>query len=107
MAEFSAEVFQNEFLPDGGTDVHAIVTVNCAGAGQAGQSGGEVGEIVIVDTSGSMGKDKIQAARVAAAAAIDQVLDGTWFAVISGNDPDASLLHPCRSDLRSGYFPIE
>lgn len=86
MAEFSAEVFQNEFLPDGGTDVHAIVTVTCSGAGQAGQSGGEVGEIVIVDTSGSMGKDKIQAARTAAAAAIDQVLDGTWFAVISGND---------------------
>ena len=86
MAEFSAEVYQNEFLPDGGTDVHAIVTVTCRGAGQAGQSGGEVGEIVIVDTSGSMGKDKIQAARTAAAAAIDQVLDGTWFAVISGND---------------------
>jgi hypothetical protein len=93
MAEFSAEVFQNEFLPDGGTDVHAIVTVNCAGAGQAGQSGGEVGEIVIVDTSGSMGTDKIQAARVAAASAIDQVLDGTWFAVISGND-QARLAFP-------------
>lgn len=86
MAEFTAEVFQNEFLPDGGTDVHAIVTVTCSDAGQAGQSGGDVGEIVIVDTSGSMGTDKIQAARVAAAAAIDQVLDGTWFAVISGND---------------------
>ena len=27
MAEFSAAVYQNEFLPDGGTDVHAIVTV--------------------------------------------------------------------------------
>jgi von Willebrand factor type A C-terminal domain/von Willebrand factor type A domain len=86
MAEFSAEVFQNEFLPDGGTDVHAIVTVTCSGAGQAGQAGGDVGEIVIVDTSGSMGTGKIQAARTAAAAAIDQVLDGTWFAVISGND---------------------
>ncbi len=93
MAEFSAEVFQNEFLPDGGTDVHAIVTVNCAGAGQAGQSGGEVGEIVIVDTSGSMGTNKIQAARVAAASAIDQMLDGTWFAVISGND-QARLAFP-------------
>jgi hypothetical protein len=86
MAEFSAEVFQNEFLPDGGTDVHAIVTLTCSGAGQAGQAGGDVGEIVIVDTSGSMGTDKIRAARTAGAAAIDQVLDGTWFAVISGND---------------------
>ncbi len=39
MATFSAEVYQNEFLPDGGTDVHAIVTVTCTGAGEAGQSG--------------------------------------------------------------------
>ena len=37
MAEFTATVFQNEFLPDGGTDVHAIVTVDCSGAGTAGQ----------------------------------------------------------------------
>jgi VWA domain-containing protein len=93
MAEFTAAVFQNEFLPDGGTDVHAIVTVSCTGAGQAGQSGGEVGEIVIVDTSGSMGADKIAAARTAAATAIDQVLDGTWFAVIAGND-QARLAFP-------------
>ena len=56
MAEFTATVFQNEFLPDGGTDVHAIVTVDCSGAGTAGQTGtGAAGEIVIVDTSGSMG----------------------------------------------------
>ena len=38
MAQFTAEVFQNEFLPDGGTDVHAIVRVTCRGAGQAGQT---------------------------------------------------------------------
>ena len=43
MADFTASVFQNEFLPDGGTDVHAIVTVTCSGAGQAGQSGAGVG----------------------------------------------------------------
>ena len=55
MATFSAEVYQNEFLPDGGSDVHAIVTVTCEGAGEAGRSGsGDAGEIVIVDTSGSM-----------------------------------------------------
>ncbi len=56
MAEFTASVYQNEFLPDGGTDVNAIVTVTCSGAGTAGQSGaGAAGEIIIVDTSGSMG----------------------------------------------------
>ncbi|WP_432942196.1 VWA domain-containing protein [Kribbella sp. CA-253562] len=87
MAEFSATVYQNEFLPDGGTDVHAIVTVDCSGAGVAGQSGGgDVGEIIIVDTSGSMGADGVRAAAHAAQTAIDQILDGVWFAVISGND---------------------
>ena len=86
MTEFTAQVFQNEFLADGGTDVHAIVTVTCSGAGQAGQSGsGEAAEVVIVDTSGSMGPAGIQAAQLAAVAALDQVIDGTWFAVIAGN----------------------
>ena len=32
MAEFTATVYQNEFLPDGGTDVNAIVTVDLLAA---------------------------------------------------------------------------
>jgi hypothetical protein len=85
MADFSAEVYQNEFLPDGGTDVHAVVTLTCTGAGAAGQVGqGDAAEIVIVDTSGSMGEINIAMAQQAAAAAIDQIIDGTWFAVIAG-----------------------
>ena len=60
MAEFSAAVYQNEFLPDGGTDVNAIVTFACSGAGAAGQSGsGDAGEIIIVDPSGSMSLTKL------------------------------------------------
>ena len=87
MAEFTAEVYQNEFLPQGGTDVHAIVTVTCTGAGEAGRGeGGEAAEIVILDTSGSMQGERFAAAQLAAAAAIDQILDGTWFAVIAGTD---------------------
>jgi uncharacterized protein YegL len=87
MAQFSCEVFQNEFLPDGGTDVHAVVSVTCSGAGEAGHSnGGEAAEIIIVDTSGSMQGDRISAAKAGAAAALDQILDGTWFAIIAGTD---------------------
>jgi hypothetical protein len=92
MADFTAQIFQNEFLPDGGTDAHAIVTVTCTGAGQAGQTG-EAAEVIMVDTSGSMGQVGIAAARQAAAAALDQVLDGTWFAVIAGNH-QAWLAYP-------------
>lgn len=85
MAEFSAEVFHNEFLAPGGSDVNAIVSVTCTGAGQAGQSGGAAGEIIIVDTSGSMGDLNMELAKRAAMAAVDQLIDGTWFAVVAGN----------------------
>src|ERR1700742_455763 len=85
MADWTAQVFQNEYLPDGGTDVYAIVTVTSSGTGQAGESGGAA-EAIIIDCSGSMGapRSKIAASRQAAAAAIDEIADGTWFAVIAG-----------------------
>ncbi|MFD6139193.1 VWA domain-containing protein [Promicromonospora sp. NPDC060271] len=89
MAEFSAEVFQNEFLSDGATDVHAVVSVTCTGAGggggvSAGGPGG-VAEIVAVDTSGSMQGRNMEAAKYAAAVAVDQIPDGTLFAIIGGS----------------------
>jgi len=94
MADFTAEVFQNEFLPSGGTDVHAIVTVTCKGAGAAGQTGaGDAAELIIVDTSGSMGQEKIYAAQQAASAALDQILDGIWFGVVAGSH-EARLIYP-------------
>jgi hypothetical protein len=85
MATWTAEVFENEYLDDGATDVHAIVTVACADAGQAGATGGAA-EVIIVDCSGSMSNPptKIAAAREAAAAAVNEIADGTWFAVIAG-----------------------
>jgi hypothetical protein len=87
MAQFTAEVYQNEFLPQGGTDVHAVVTITCTGAGEAGRGeGGDAAEIVLLDTSGSMQGDRFANAQQAAAAAIDQILDGTWFAIIAGTD---------------------
>ena len=66
MAEFTAE-YQNEFLPEAGTDVNAIVTITCSGQDRPVDGSGD--EIIIVDTSGSMGRAKLEAAKVAAAAA--------------------------------------
>ena len=97
MAEFTAAVYQNEFLPDGGTDVNAIVTVTCTGAGQAGAAGGDVGEIIIVDTSGSMGRSNMEAAKVAASAAVDEITDGTYFSVVAGNHQAYLAYPPARS----------
>ncbi|WP_264032202.1 VWA domain-containing protein [Cellulosimicrobium sp. SH8] len=87
MAEFAAEVYQNEFLSEGATDVHAIVTVTCTGAGSAGSVGGAggVAEIIMVDTSGSMSGRNMEAAKHAAQVAVDQILDGTWFAIVGGS----------------------
>lgn len=99
MTSFTAAVYQNEFLSDGSTDVHAIVTVECTGAGQAGQSGGDAAEVIVVDSSGSMGAEGIKAAQAAANAALDQIIDGTWFAIIAGNHA-AHLLYP--TDQREG-----
>ncbi len=94
MAEFSSAVYQNEFLPDGGTDVNAIVTIRCTGAGTAGRTGsGDAGEIIAIDTSGSMGTVNMQAAKQAAMIALDNILDGTYFAVVTGNHK-AYLAYP-------------
>jgi hypothetical protein len=94
MAEFSSAVYQNEFLSDGGTDVNAIVTIRCTGAGAAGRTGnGSAGEIIVVDTSGSMGMANMQAAKQAAMIALDNILDGTYFAVVAGNHK-AYLAYP-------------
>jgi hypothetical protein len=94
MAEWTAEVFENEYLPADATDVHAIVTVGCTGAGAAGQSGAAA-EVIIVDSSGSMSspRSKIISARKAAAAAVEELVDGTWFAVIAG-DGSAEVVYP-------------
>lgn len=101
MAEFTAEVFQNEYLSEGATDVHGVVSVTCAGAGVAGRSSGtEAAEIIIVDTSGSMDMppNKIAAARRAAKVAVGEIVDGTWFAVVSGHTV-AQMVYPSHPGL--------
>src|SRR6185437_12751101 len=67
MADWTAEVFENEYLATDATDVHAIVSVACKNAGTAGQAG-DAAEIIIIDVSGSMSQPhaKIVAARQAA-----------------------------------------
>ncbi|WP_030862146.1 vWA domain-containing protein [Streptomyces sp. NRRL F-2747] len=86
---FSVEVYQNEFLPEGGRDVHAIVTVTSTGgaaATRAAAARGSAAVVIMVDCSGSMEypPDKMRGAREATAAAIDTLRDGTAFAVIAG-----------------------
>ncbi|MEU6866870.1 VWA domain-containing protein [Streptomyces sp. NPDC046876] len=86
---FTVEVYQNEFLPEGGSEVHAIVTVTATGgaaATRAAAARGSAAVVIMVDCSGSMDHppNKMRGAREATAAAIDTLRDGTSFAVIAG-----------------------
>ncbi|MFF9840391.1 VWA domain-containing protein [Streptomyces sp. NPDC020422] len=88
--QFSVDVYQNEFLPEGGRDVNAIVTVTSTGGGTTGgarpAAGSSAAVVLMLDCSGSMDypATKMRGAREAAAAAIDTLRDGTSFALVAG-----------------------
>ncbi len=92
---FTVDVDQNQYLPEGGREVSAVVTVTSAadatglsGPGSAGAEPDHSAEIIIIDCSGSMEypHTKIAEARAATAAAVDVVRDGVLFAVIAGTN---------------------
>ncbi|MGW7045968.1 vWA domain-containing protein [Streptomyces avermitilis] len=95
--QFSVDVYQNEYLPEGGREVNAIVTVTATGGGTtksavaaprpyASGAAPDAAVAVMVDCSGSMDypPTKMRNARDATAAAIDTLRDGVHFAVIGG-----------------------
>ncbi|WP_314223184.1 vWA domain-containing protein [Streptomyces zaehneri] len=95
--QFSVDVYQNEYLPEGGREVNAIVTVTSTGGGTVGgaaaaphlyspSQGPSAAVAVMVDCSGSMDypPTKMRNARDATAAAIDTLRDGVHFSVIGG-----------------------
>lgn len=107
MTTFSAAVLQNEYLPGGGTVVHAIVVVSAQNGARppavvsgepaaiAPVTGPEAVEVIMLDCSGSMNRPstKIAAAHTATAKAIDKLRDGTWFAVVAGTS-FARMVYP-------------
>ncbi|WP_328970414.1 vWA domain-containing protein [Streptomyces sp. NBC_00239] len=88
---FAVEVYQNAYLPEGGREVSAIVTVVSSGGAKlsargAGGPAADSAVVLMVDCSGSMDypPEKMRNARDATAAAVDTLRDGTAFAVIAG-----------------------
>ncbi len=88
---FTVDIDQNPYLPVGGRDVSAVVTVTAqpgdgAAAAPAAGASGASAEIIIIDCSGSMDypPTKLSEARAATAAAVDVIRDGTWFAIVAG-----------------------
>ena len=102
MTTFSAQTYQNEYLPEGGSQVDAVVTVTASG------SGGTLGstaaaEIIIIDTSGSMDYPpaKLRAAQQATTAAVDCLRDGVSFGIIAGTKR-AHQIYPAAGTLAAG-----
>jgi von Willebrand factor type A C-terminal domain/von Willebrand factor type A domain len=91
VTEFAAETFQNEYLPEGGAEVNAIVTITSGNSAGSGPIRTELTEVILVDASGSMYGYRIQAAKQATKAAISALPDGVQFAVIAGTH----LAHAC------------
>lgn len=79
---FKLEAFQNKFLPPGQRRVDAILTVT-ADAAVAGAGGGPLVVGFIVDKSGSMSVDRIDAVKRAVTAAVDMLPDTAWFFVVA------------------------
>jgi hypothetical protein len=99
--DFSIKVDQNRYLPEGGREVNAIVTVEAIGAPLAGAARSTATAVVIIiDTSGSMSApgNKMAAAKKAAQTAVDTLRDGVDFAVVSGSSW-AKMIYPAGDQL--------
>ncbi|TQS40642.1 VWA domain-containing protein [Cryptosporangium phraense] len=99
-SQVSIETHQNEYLPAGGRTVDAVVTVT--GSESAAQpravSRSSTAEMILIDVSASMSGAKLQAAKQAAAAAIDTLPDGVAFGIVAG-DTGAWPVYPSRNRL--------
>src|SRR4051794_20772973 len=100
-AAFTLTIDQNRYLPEGGQEVHAIVTVEASGAPAVGAvRSTSAAEVIIIDTSGSMDypRTKMSAAIRAAQTAVDSLRDGVAFAVVSGS-ARARMVYPPNEQL--------
>ena len=100
--QFTVKIDQNKYLPEGGREVHAIVSVEASTGGGAASArpAAKASEVIIIDTSGSMSypDTKLRSAIAAAQVAIDTLRDGVDFAVISGSNT-ASMVFPRNGGL--------
>ena len=99
ISAMSVDVDHNPYLAEGAGTVDAIVSIG-AGRGVAASPSGPAApadrvEAIIIDCSSSMQSpiDKFDAARRATAAAIDELVDGTYFTIVAGTE-EATAVYP-------------
>jgi hypothetical protein len=114
---FSVDVYQNEYLPQGGREVSAVVTVSSTGGGtmralpsagadpgastpRAGDGRTDAAVVIVIDCLGSVDYPpaKMRNARDATAAAIETLHDGVAFAVVAGTHV-AKEIYPGDGEL--------
>src|SRR5580692_5917653 len=99
---FTVDIDHNPYLPAGGRDVSAVVTVTAEASDDTPPEPGAAGasaEIIIVDCSGSMrSKRKIGRACAATEAALNVLSDGVWFAIIAGTG-NARRVYPRKGTM--------
>lgn len=88
---FTVEVDLNRYLAEEATEVDAIVTITAASEGSARSGTTDCVEVIIIDCSISMTGEKLKAACQATSAAIAEIRDGAFFAVIEGTDRAAPV----------------
>lgn len=101
---FQIQVDQNEYLPEGGAVMDAVITVSVggesAGLAPAAQADGPptAAQVIVVDCSGSMTGSRLAEAKRATEAAIDTLRDGVAFAVVRGANY-GTLAYPQRVEM--------
>jgi hypothetical protein len=100
-AAFTAEVYQNQYLPAGGDVVDAVITVTASGSGLGVRARTpSAAQVIMIDCSGSMANPatKLSEAKKACAVAIDTLRDGVAFAIVAGRH-DAQMVFPPNATL--------
>jgi uncharacterized protein YegL len=98
MTQFTAEVFQNQYLPEGSREVHAIMTVNAGeNAGNATSASGSRLFGIICDTSGSMGGQKIRSAKEAMTKIVNLLPEDASFFIVTGSSSARLVVPACQA----------
>ncbi|KAM3101263.1 vWA domain-containing protein [Phormidesmis sp. 146-12] len=102
MTQFTAEVFQNQYLPEGSREVHAIMTVNAGeNAGNATSTSGSRLFGIICDTSGSMGGQKMRSAKEAMTKIVNLLPEDASFFIVTGSSSARLVVPACQATLEN------
>src|SRR5215475_10279058 len=85
MANYKAEVFQNQYMAEGASEVHAIMSVAVDGASPASTASGNKMFGILCDVSGSMSGEKIYAAKEALSKLVQMLPENVYFFLVAGS----------------------